>query len=126
MAEEQEKSVATEEKTLEEGSLLEEIVQATKLKPSDDAYSLAKKGVEALIAQLLEPGREVPKVSKAVVDEMIAEIDKKLSLQLDAILHHPEFQSLAFLEVPGRQNRLQGKYQDRAPQREQRRFAGRL
>ncbi len=94
MAEEQEKSVATEEKTLEEGSLLEEIVQATKLKPSDDAYSLAKKGVEALIAQLLEPGREVPKVSKAVVDEMIAEIDKKLSLQLDAILHHPEFQRL--------------------------------
>ncbi len=94
MAEEQEKSVATEEKTLEEGSLLEEIVQATKLKPSDDAYSLAKKGVEALIAQLLEPGREVPKVSKAVVDEMIAEIDKKLSLQLDAILHNPEFQKL--------------------------------
>ncbi|RLB43299.1 MAG: type VI secretion system contractile sheath large subunit [Deltaproteobacteria bacterium] len=94
MAEEQEKTVATEEKTLEEGSLLEEIVQATKLKPSDDAYSLAKKGVEALIAQLLEPGREVPKISKAVVDEMIAEIDKKLSLQLDAILHHPEFQKL--------------------------------
>ncbi|MBW1729698.1 MAG: type VI secretion system contractile sheath large subunit [Deltaproteobacteria bacterium] len=94
MAEEQERSVATEEKTLEEGSLLEEIVQATKLKPSDEAYSLAKRGVEALIAQLLEPGREVPKVSKAVVDEMIAEIDKKMSLQLDAILHHPEFQKL--------------------------------
>lgn len=94
MAEEQEKAMATEEKISEEGSLLEEIVQATKLKPSDDAYSLAKKGVEALIAQLLEPGREVPKVSKAVVDEMIAEIDKKLSLQLDAILHHPEFQKL--------------------------------
>jgi len=33
-------------------------------------------------------------VSKAVVDEMIAEIDKKMSLQLDAILHHPEFQKL--------------------------------
>ncbi len=94
MAEEQEKTVAAEETTLEEGSLLEEIVQATKLKPTDDAYSLAKRGVEALIAQLLEPGREVPKVSKAVVDEMIAEIDKKLSLQLDAILHHPDFQKL--------------------------------
>ncbi len=94
MAEEQEKTVATQETTVEEGSLLEEIVQATKLKPTDDAYSLAKKGVEALVAQLLEPGREVPKVSKAVVDEMIAEIDKKLSLQLDAILHHPDFQKL--------------------------------
>lgn len=94
MAEEQEKTVATQETTVEEGSLLEEIVQATKLKPTDEAYSLAKKGVEALIAELLEPGREVPKVSKAVVDQMIAEIDKKLSLQLDAILHHPDFQKL--------------------------------
>ncbi|HIC86093.1 MAG TPA: type VI secretion system contractile sheath large subunit [Desulfobacterales bacterium] len=92
--EEQEKTVATQETTVEEGSLLEEIVQATKLKPTDEAYSLAKKGVEALIAELLEPGREVPKVSKAVVDQMIAEIDKKLSLQLDAILHHPDFQKL--------------------------------
>ena len=94
MAEEQEKTVATQETMVEEGSLLEEIVQATKLKPTDEAYSLAKKGVEALIAELLEPGREVPKVSKAVVDQMIAEIDKKLSLQLDAILHHPDFQKL--------------------------------
>jgi type VI secretion system protein ImpC len=36
----------------------------------------------------------MPKISKVVVDEMIAEIDKKLSLQLDAILHHPEVQKL--------------------------------
>jgi type VI secretion system protein ImpC len=36
----------------------------------------------------------VAKISKAVVDDMIAEIDKKLSLQLDAIMHNPEFQKL--------------------------------
>ena len=96
MAEEREKeqSVSPEEQTTEAPSLLDEIVTATKLKPKDEAYSLAKKGVEALIAQLVEPGRKVEKVSKATVDEMIAEIDKKLSLQVDAILHHPEFQKL--------------------------------
>ena len=96
MAEEREKeqSVSPEEQTAEAPSLLDEIVTATKLKPKDEAYSLAKKGVEALIAQLVEPGRKVEKVSKATVDEMIAEIDKKLSLQVDAILHHPEFQKL--------------------------------
>jgi type VI secretion system protein ImpC len=94
MAEEQELSNVAAPGALEEVSILDEIVQATKLQPTDEAYSVTKKGVEALIAQLLEPGREVPKISKAVVDDMIAEIDKKLSLQLDAIMHNSEFQKL--------------------------------
>jgi type VI secretion system protein ImpC len=91
---EEEKQAASAEETTEELSILDEIVHATKLQPTDEAYGVTKKGVEALIAQLLEPGREVAKISKAVVDDMIAEIDKKLSLQLDAILHHPEVQKL--------------------------------
>ncbi|RJP44574.1 MAG: type VI secretion system contractile sheath large subunit [Desulfobacteraceae bacterium] len=95
MPEEQEQSVSGAEKTTEaQPSLLEDIVQATKLKPSDESYGLARKGVEALIAQLIEPGKKVDKVSKADVDEMIAEIDNKLSLQLDAILHNRQFQKL--------------------------------
>ena len=91
---EEEKQAASAAQTTEELSILDEIVHATKLQPTDEAYDVTKKGVEALIAQLLEPGREVPKISKAVVDDMIAEIDKKLSLQLDAIMHHPEVQKL--------------------------------
>ncbi len=91
---EEEKQAASAGETTEELSILDEIVHATKLQPTDEAYGVTKRGVEALIAQLLEPGREVPKISKAVVDDMIAEIDKKLSLQLDAILHHPEVQKL--------------------------------
>jgi type VI secretion system protein ImpC len=91
---EEEKQAASAEETTEELSILDEIVHATKLQPTDEAYGVTKKGVEALIAQLLEPGREVAKISKAVVDDMVAEIDKKLSLQLDAIMHNPEFQKL--------------------------------
>jgi type VI secretion system protein ImpC len=94
VAEEKEQVVSAQEKQVEGVSLLDEIVQATKLQPTDEAYGVAKRGVEALIAQLLEPGRVVPKISKAIVDDMIAEIDKKLSLQVDAILHHPEVQRL--------------------------------
>lgn len=75
-------------------SLLEEIVQATRLKPADEAYSIARKGVEALITQLLEPGREATRISKAGLDEMIAEIDRKLCSQVDEILHHRDFQKL--------------------------------
>ncbi|MBN1850095.1 MAG: type VI secretion system contractile sheath large subunit [Deltaproteobacteria bacterium] len=91
---EQEKIAAVEEKAVEAPSLLDEIVTATRLQPKDEGYSLAKKGVEAFIAQLIEPGRRVDKISKALVDDMIAEIDKKLSGQLDAIMHHPDFQKM--------------------------------
>ena len=96
MAEEREKEkpVSVEEKTTEAPSLLDDIVTATRLKPKDEGYSLAKKGVEALMSQLVEPGRKVDKVSKALVDEMISEIDQKLSLQVDAVLHHAELQKL--------------------------------
>ncbi|MCP4687015.1 MAG: type VI secretion system contractile sheath large subunit [Desulfobacterales bacterium] len=95
MAEEQEQAVSSAGETVEEApSLLDDIIQATRLQPSDEGYSLAKQGLEALISQLVEPGRRVDKVTKAVVDEMIAEVDKKLSLQLDAILHNSEFQKM--------------------------------
>ena len=93
MAEEQEKTAPGEEQAVseekqpsEEPSLLEEVIQATKLQPTDEAYSLTKKGLEAFMAQLVEPGRVVDKVTKANVDEMIAEIDNKLSLQLSHCL----------------------------------------
>jgi type VI secretion system protein ImpC len=94
MSTEQTAIATTEDQSLEQVSLLEEIVQATRLKPADEAYSITRKGVEALITQLLEPGKENEKVSKAGLDDMIAEIDRKLSLQLDEILHNAEFQKL--------------------------------
>jgi type VI secretion system protein ImpC len=93
MPEEKEKTVTTEE-TTEAVSIIDEIVQATKLKPADEAYAKTKKGLEVFISQLLEPDRVVDQVTRAVVDEMIAEIDNKMSLQLDAILHHPDVQKV--------------------------------
>jgi len=93
MPEEKEKTVTTKE-TTEAVSIIDEIVQATKLKPADEAYAKTKKGLEVFISQLLEPDRVVDQVTRAVVDEMIAEIDKKMSLQLDAILHHPDVQKV--------------------------------
>ncbi len=77
-----------------ETTLLEQIVQATNVQPSDEAYSITRKGVEALLSKMLAPDRAAARVSKAVVDDMIAEIDRKLSIQLDEILHHSTFQKL--------------------------------
>ncbi|MCJ8501792.1 type VI secretion system contractile sheath large subunit [Desulfatitalea alkaliphila] len=93
MAEEREMEQAAPPEAAET-SLLDDIVTATRLKPADEGYGVAKRGVEALLAQLVVPGRTVDKVSNALIDEFIAEIDGKLSRQLDAILHNPEVQRL--------------------------------
>lgn len=93
MSEEQQASASAEGVTTE-GSLLEQILSETKIAPSDEAYSVAKAGVEAFIAELLKPQRSNEKADKAVVDEMIADIDRRLSKQVDAIIHAPEFQKL--------------------------------
>lgn len=94
MAEELEKDQPVREQTLDQPSLLEEITQLTRLQPDEEPYSMAKQGLEYLLKELVQPDKAVDKVSKAVVDGMIADIDKKLSLQIDAILHHKEVQKL--------------------------------
>lgn len=77
-----------------EDSLLDQIMQQTKLKPSDEGYGVAKQGVEAFIAEMLAPKRAELKPDRGMVDQMIAEIDRKLSVQADEILHNREFQQL--------------------------------
>ncbi|MBL8721824.1 MAG: type VI secretion system contractile sheath large subunit [Myxococcales bacterium] len=77
-----------------EVSLLDDILSETKLTPTDEGYEVAKRGVQAFIAELLAPNRASDKVDKAFADALIAEIDAKLSRQLDEILHNPAFQKL--------------------------------
>ncbi len=74
--------------------LLDDIIDATQMKPEDDAYPLTRTGLKALIAELAATESVTERVSKSVVDHMIAELDRKISLQLDAVLHHPDFQAV--------------------------------
>ena len=78
----------------QESSLLDEIVQATRVSPGDEGYAVTKQGVQAFIDELLKPGRETAKISQGLVDEMIADLDQKLSLQMNTILHNKDFQKL--------------------------------
>jgi type VI secretion system protein ImpC len=94
MAEEKKEATKQEAAATEEQSLLDDIVQATRLKPADEAYSVTRRGVQAFIDELLKPGREGVKVSQALVDEMVASIDQRLSAQVDAVLHNDQFQQL--------------------------------
>jgi type VI secretion system protein ImpC len=95
MAEEQKEAAAAPAAAEEaEGSLLDQILSETKLSPADEGYTLAKQGVSKFIEELVTPAHAGEKVHQSVVNEMIAEIDKKLSSQVDAILHHSDVQKL--------------------------------
>ena len=75
------------------GSLLDEIVEASKLKPSDDGYAITRAGLQAFIKELAGT-QGMQKISGAMVDEMIAELDAKLSSQVNEILHNESFARL--------------------------------
>ncbi|WP_428739511.1 type VI secretion system contractile sheath large subunit [Sulfurimonas sp.] len=76
------------------GSLLDNIIAQTSITQEDDTYSVVKSGVGALIEELIQSDNPDEKVNKAVIDKMIAEIDAKISAQMDQILHHEKFQEL--------------------------------
>src|SRR5690242_17341210 len=76
------------------GSLLDDILAETRMKPSDEGYDVARRGITAFMAELLAPGKATEKVDRSAVDAMIAAIDEKLTGQVNEILHAPEFQKL--------------------------------
>ena len=75
-------------------SLLDQLVNAARVKQGDDAYSITRHGIQAFVSQLLEPQRAVERVTQATVDDMIADLDKKLCAQVDSILHNPDYQKM--------------------------------
>lgn len=75
-------------------SLLDQLVETARIKPGDEAYSITRQGIEAFMSQLLEPQRANERVTQATVDDMIADLDKKLCAQVDAILHDKQYQKL--------------------------------
>lgn len=79
---------------LAEGSLLDEIMQQTRIAPNEDGYDIAKKGVAAFIENLLGSAQSEEPVNKSLVDQMLVELDKKVSAQMDEILHNADYQQM--------------------------------
>jgi type VI secretion system protein ImpC len=77
-----------------EGSLLDQILSESKLDKNDETYAIARRGVEAFIAEMLAPDKVGLRIDKAAVDAMIAEIDQRMSLQVNEIMHAPAVQKL--------------------------------
>lgn len=95
MADEQQKQEEKQEQAAEGGSsLLDDVVEATKLKPSDEGYSLTKRGLQEFLQQIVAGNKQDAKISGALVDDMIADIDAKVSAQVNEIMHHEDFSKL--------------------------------
>jgi len=46
------------------------------------------------LESVISSGLTIDKIDKYVVDQIVADIDSKISAQLDEIMHHPEFQKM--------------------------------
>lgn len=82
------------EKSSASFSLLDQIMEQTRLEPTQEGYAVARKGVAEFISEMLRSTDRESPVNKRLVDQMVAEIDHKIGQQMDAILHHPDVQQL--------------------------------
>ena len=75
-------------------SFLDDIVESTRLKPTDEAYEVTKTGLQTFLAELVKPKYQGAKISGDLVDMMIAELDSQVSAQVNEIIHNDEFKAL--------------------------------
>jgi type VI secretion system protein ImpC len=79
----------------EESSLLSALLAETRLVPADgEAYQLVRTGTRTLLDDLLRAHDQTPRVDKERIHTLIADLDRRLSAQVNEILHHPEVQHL--------------------------------
>ena len=83
-----------QESEVQQSSLLDEIMAHTRISSDSEGYDVAKHGVAAFISNILMTDNQEEPINKLLIDRMIAEIDRKLSVQVDEILHHEKFRQL--------------------------------
>lgn len=93
MADAQRSAKAAQEQVLE-GSLLDQIVSEGRIAKDDSMKERGKELVKEFIAQVLEGSMTVSRDVESMINARIAQIDHLLSIQLNEILHHPQFQKL--------------------------------
>jgi len=82
------------ETTTEEVSLLDQIVQEGRMARDPAARERGKNLVKEFVTQVLEGSMTVSKDAEAMINARIAQIDHLVSIQLNEVLHHPDFQKL--------------------------------
>jgi type VI secretion system protein ImpC len=66
----------------------------TEVLASSKANERMSAALSVFIDSVLASTQSIDKIDKAMLDHHIAELDRKLSLQIDDIMHHPNFQKM--------------------------------
>lgn len=74
--------------------LLEQMLLLANIKPTDSDYSITKRGVVSFIENIISQEIPIEKINRTLVDQMLVEIDNKLSMQVNTILHANPYQRL--------------------------------
>ena len=76
-------------------SLLTTLLEETRIGPDDgDAYTLVRRGARTLLDDLLRATEPSPRVDRDRVHALIADLDRRLSAQVNLLLHDPAVQQL--------------------------------
>src|ERR1700712_3135573 len=86
---------AVTETTLEQGGgLLDQIVDEGRLARDPATRERGKDMVREFVASVLDGSMTISKDAEAMINMRIAQIDHLLSIQLNEIMHHADFQRL--------------------------------
>src|SRR5262249_30724048 len=75
-------------------SLLDQIVDQGRLGRDAAAREHGKDLIKEFVSQFLEGSITLSRDTEAMINARIAQIDHLLSIQLNEVLHHPQFQKL--------------------------------
>src|SRR5436190_13259683 len=91
---EKQKSAAATQTAGQELGLLDQIVEQGRLGKDPEARERGKSMVKELVNQVLQGEMTISRDTESMINARIAQIDHLLSIQLNEVLHHPEFQKL--------------------------------
>src|SRR3984893_3643363 len=94
MPEKEKSATAAQTAEQRELGLLDQIVEQGKLGKDPAARERGKSLLKEFVSQVLQGEMTVSRDTESMINARIAQIDHLLSIQLNEVLHHPEFQKL--------------------------------
>src|SRR5437763_12619194 len=89
----EQRAAAAAATTTQEANLLDQVIAATRPQ-SDKERERAKDYFKQFVESVVKPGQLVSKDVETNIKYWISALDKKLSSQLNEIMHHADFQKL--------------------------------
>ena len=94
MAEGAKQAQAAAATTVEAGGVLDQIISETRIGKDDWERDQSRRQIATLVDEVMKGQLRVSKDLEATISARIADIDRLLTAQLNAIMHAPEFQKL--------------------------------